>query len=284
MNFPTPIHRTGAAIQAAYRVALFGLMVVWVAPLLAVMITTIRPQADLAAGNYWGMPSGFALAQNMQGVFEGSPMLRFFANSLLITGCVVAGVLVLGTFAGFALAKYRFFGRTLLYATFIGGNFVPNQILMIPVRNLVVATGLYDTVWALVLFHTAFQTGFATLFLRNFITTLPSELFEAARMEGASELQILHMIVIPLIRPALAGLAVLVFTFVWNDYFWALVLVQSDAVKPITLGLAGLKGEFLSAWNIISAGALLAAIPPVVLFFFMQKHFVAGLTAGAVKG
>jgi multiple sugar transport system permease protein len=167
---------------------------------------------------------------------------------------------------------------------FIGGNFVPNQILMIPVRNLVVDIGAYDTVWALILFHTAFQIGFATLFLRNFIVSLPNELFEAARVEGATEFQILRKVAVPLVRPALAGLAVLIFTFVWNDYFWALVLVQSDSAKPMTLGLASLKGEWLTAWNLISAGALLAALPPVMMFFFMQKHFVAGLTAGAVRG
>jgi multiple sugar transport system permease protein len=167
---------------------------------------------------------------------------------------------------------------------FIAGNFLPYQILMIPVRDLAVKLGLYDSIWALVLFHTAFQTGFATLFLRNFIAGLPEELFEAARIEGAGEFRILRVIVVPLIRPALAGLAVLVFTFVWNDYFWALALVQSDAAKPLTLGLAGLKGEWLTAWNLISAGALFAALPPVMLFFFMQKHFVAGLTAGAVRG
>jgi multiple sugar transport system permease protein len=186
--------------------------------------------------------------------------------------------------AAVALAKYHFPGRTLLFAMFIAGNFLPYQILMIPVRDLAVTLGLYNSVWALVLFHTAFQTGFATLFLRNFIASLPEELFEAARLEGASEFQILRKIVVPLIRPALAGLAVLVFTFVWNDYFWALALVQSDAAKPLTLGLAGLKGEWLTAWNLISAGALFAALPPLLLFFFMQKHFVAGLTAGAVRG
>jgi multiple sugar transport system permease protein len=284
MMFPAPIQRSTPAVQTGYYVLLYSCMLLWIGPVLAVMITAVRSPADLAAGNYWGVPTSFALFTNLQQVFLGSPMMGFFINSVVITACTTLGVLVLGTMAGASLAKYRFVGRTLIYAIFIGGNFVPNQILMIPVRNLVVQTGLYNTVWALVLFHTAFQTGFATLFLRNFIIGLPHELFEAARIEGASELQIVRQIVVPLVRPALAGLAVLVFTFVWNDYFWALVLVQSDAAKPITLGLAGLKGEFLTAWNVISAGALLAALPPVGMFFFMQKHFVAGLTAGAVKG
>jgi multiple sugar transport system permease protein len=254
------------------------------APLIAIFMTAARSQGDLLAGNYWGWPTKFAFADNVMEVFATSPMARFFVNSLLVTCTTVVGVLIMSTLAAVALAKYRFPGRTALFAMFIAGNFLPYQILMIPVRDLAVSVGLYNSIWALVLFHTAFQTGFATLFLRNFIAGLPEELFEAARMEGASEFQILRVIVVPLIRPALAGLAVLVFTFVWNDYFWALALVQSDAAKPLTLGLAGLKGEWLTAWNLISAGALLAALPPVLLFFFMQKHFVAGLTAGAVRG
>jgi multiple sugar transport system permease protein len=284
MMFPTPIQRVSPTARTGYYLLLYGCMLLWIAPVLAVMLTAIRSSDDLSAGNYWGAPTSFALVANLRQVFADSPMLAYFTNSVLITGCTTLGVLVLGTMAGAALAKYNFFGRTFIYAVFIGGNFVPNQILMIPVRNLVLQTGLYDSVWALILFHTAFQTGFATLFLRNFIIGLPHELFEAARIEGASELQIIWRIIVPLVRPALAGLAVLVFTFVWNDYFWALVLVQSDAVMPITLGLAALKGEFLTAWNVISAGALMAALPPVILFFLMQKHFVAGLTAGAVKG
>ncbi len=282
--YPTQIADSPPASRLTYRIALYASMLLWMAPLIAIFLTAGRPQADLLAGNYWGWPSKIAFVDNFREVFATSPMMGFFVNSVIVTVTSVAGVLVLSTLAAVALAKYQFPGRTLLFAMFIAGNFLPYQILMIPVRDLAVTLGLYNSVWALVLFHTAFQTGFATLFLRNFIASLPEELFEAARLEGASEFQILRKIVVPLIRPALAGLAVLVFTFVWNDYFWALALVQSDAAKPLTLGLAGLKGEWLTAWNLISAGALFAALPPLLLFFFMQKHFVAGLTAGAVRG
>jgi multiple sugar transport system permease protein len=282
--YPTQIADSPPASRLTYRIALYASMLLWMAPLIAIFLTAGRPQADLLAGNYWGWPSKIAFVDNFREVFATSPMMGFFVNSVIVTVTTVAGVLVLSTLAAVALAKYQFPGRTLLFAMFIAGNFLPYQILMIPVRDLAVTLGLYNSVWALVLFHTAFQTGFATLFLRNFIASLPEELFEAARLEGASEFQILRKIVVPLIRPALAGLAVLVFTFVWNDYFWALALVQSDAAKPLTLGLAGLKGEWLTAWNLISAGALFAALPPLLLFFFMQKHFVAGLTAGAVRG
>ncbi len=281
--YPMPIQRAPAVGQIAYRVALPLSLAIWLLPLAAVMLTSVRSLEDLNRGNFWGWPSEIALIENYTAVFLTSPMGRFLLNSLLITVPAVAGAIALSCMAGFALAKYRFKGNLLLFATFIAGNFVPFQILMIPVRDLMISFGLYDTHWALIVFHVAFQTGFCTLFMRNFIRQLPDTLLDAARLDGMSELGILWRIVVPLVRPALAALAVLVFTFVWNDYFWALVLVQSDAVRPVTAGLQALRGMWLASWHLMSAGAIMAAIPPVLLFFVMQRHFIAGLTVGAVR-
>jgi multiple sugar transport system permease protein len=149
---------------------------------------------------------------------------------------------------------------------------------MIPVRDLMTALDLYDTRAALILFHTAFQTGFATLFMRNFIRELPDPVLDAARIEGAGELSIFWRIVVPLVRPAMAAIAVLVFTFVWNDYFWTLVLVQSDSIRPLTAGLQTLRGMYQTSWHLVCAAAILAALPPVAMFFVMQRQLVAGLT------
>ncbi|MEM9494051.1 MAG: carbohydrate ABC transporter permease, partial [Myxococcota bacterium] len=167
---------------------------------------------------------------------------------------------------------------------FVAGNFIPFQILMIPVRDLMVSIGMYDSYWSLITFHIAFQTGFCTLFMRNFMAALPFELIEAARVDGASEWQIFTRVVLPLLRPALAALAVLTFTFVWNDFFWALVLVESQEVLPITRGINELRGQWTASWQLISAGSIVAAMPPVLMFFAMQRHFIAGLTLGATKG
>ena len=155
---------------------------------------------------------------------------------------------------------------------------------MVPVRDLTVQTGLYNTYSGLILFHIAFQTGFCTLFMRNFIKGLPFELIQSARIEGVSELQIFWHIVLPLMRPAIAALAVLIFTFIWNEYFWATVLTQGSKVQPVTAGLFSLNGQWIAQWQLVSAGAILAALPPVLMFFLMQKHFIAGLTLGATKG
>ena len=282
--FPAPIQDASKGAQTLYRVSLPLLVLVWLLPLMAVALTSVRSIEDLNRGNYWGWPTQVNVVENYVGVFTASPMGQFILNSFLITIPAVAGTLALSCMAGYALAKYPFKGNLWLFAIFIAGNFVPFQILMIPVRNLMIGTiPLYDTIWALIVFHMAFQTGFCTLFMRNFIKQLPDALIEAARIEGVSEIKIFWYVVLPLVRPAIAALAVLEFTFIWNDYFWALVLVQSDAVRPVTAGLQALRGMWLASWQLISAGSIIAAIPPVTVFFLMQRHFIAGLTLGATK-
>jgi multiple sugar transport system permease protein len=204
-------------------------------------------------------------------------------NSLWVTIPTVIGAVGLSLMTGFALAVYGFRGNILIFFMFVAGNFVPFQILMVPVRDMTLQLGMYDTWYGLALFHIAFQTGFCTLFMRNFIKALPFELIEAARVEGVAEWRIFWFIVLPLMRPAIAALSVLVFTFIWNDFFWATVLTQGVDSQPITAGLSSLNGQWIAQWHLVSAGSILAALPPVAMFFLMQKHFIAGLTLGAVK-
>ena len=223
------------------------------------------------------------LIENYTAVFVQSEAWTYLRNSFYITVPTMIVSLSLACLAGYALAVYSFRAAVPLFFVFVAGNFVPFQILMVPVRDLSVQTGLYDTVTGLVLFHSAFQTGFCTLFMRNFIKALPFELIETARIEGVGEFRIFWYVVLPLVRPAIAALAVLIFTFVWNDFFWATVLTQGEASKPITAGVRALNGQFVNNWHLVSAASLLAAIPPVATFFLMQRHFIAGLTLGAVK-
>ena len=281
--YPEPIQKSPFIARGSYRIILYVAMVIWILPLAGVFLTSFRSLADINSGNYWGWPTEFALVENYTQVFAVTPMIKYFFNSLVITIPTVIGTLLLSSLAGYSLAKHRFRGNFLIFALFIAGNFVPAQILMIPVRNLTLNLGVYDTKLALILFHTAFQIGFCTFFLRGFIKELPHELVESARIEGASEFIVYWKIILPLIMPALAALAVLEFTFIWNDYFWALVLVQGDEARPVTLGIQALRGRWTASWHLISAGSIVAALPPVVLFFILQKHFITGLTMGAIK-
>lgn len=280
--FPRPIAQVSAPARIGYQVALPVVLILWLLPLLGVAFTSVRPASDLAAGNYFGWPSSFAW-QNYVEVFQNTPMWQYIKNSFYVTIPTVIGAVAISCMTGFALGIYKFRSNLLVFFLFVAGNFVPFQILMVPVRDMTSQLGLINTYTGLVLFHVAFQSGFCTLFMRNFIRALPRELIEAARVEGVSEIQIFFHIVLPLMRPAIAALSVLIFTFIWNDFFWATVLTTRAEVQPITAGLSSLNGQWVAAWHLVSAGSILAALPPVAMFFLMQKHFIAGLTLGAVK-
>lgn len=280
--FPRPIQQSSIPARWLYTIALPIALVIWLFPLLGVALTSLRPASDLAQGNYFGMPSGIAWG-NYVYIFTETPIGQYMLNSIWVTVPTVIGAVGLSLMTGFALAVYGFRGNILVFFMFVAGNFVPFQILMVPVRDMTLQLGMYDTWYGLALFHIAFQTGFCTLFMRNFIKALPFELIEAARVEGVTEWRIFWYIVLPLMRPAIAALSVLVFTFIWNDFFWATVLTQGVDSQPITAGLSSLNGQWIAQWHLVSAGSILAALPPVLMFFLMQRHFIAGLTLGAVK-
>lgn len=221
--FPTPIQKASPFAQTAYKILLPVALFLWLLPLIGVAITSVRPAGDLAAGNYFGIPSGFAGFENYSAVFNNSPIGYYILNSFKVTIPTVIGAVALSCLTGFALAVYKFKG-------------------------------------------------------------LPFALIESARVEGVSEWRIFRYIVLPLMRPAIAALSVLIFTFVWNDYFWATVLVQGQHAMPVTAGLYSLNGQWVAAWHLVSAGSIVAALPPVAMFFLMQRHFIAGLTLGATKG
>ena len=281
--FPKPIEKSSRSWQITYQMLLPVALIVWLLPLIAVAMFSIKPEADFVNGNYWGLPSSFEFFTNYGKVFFESDMPRYLLNSVFITVPTVIGCIILSSMTGFALGVYKFRGNLLIFFMFIAGNFVPFQILMVPVRDLTLSLNLYDTKLGLVLFHVAFQTGFCTLFMRNFIRALPFPLIEAARVEGVAEWRIFLFVVLPLMKPALAALAVLIFTFIWNDYFWAIVLTQGPDSQPVTAGITSFNSQFRAAYHLMSAGSIVAALPPVLMFFAMQKHFIAGLTLGAVK-
>jgi multiple sugar transport system permease protein len=281
--FPRPIQQASPAAQTAYKTMLPIALIMWLLPLIAVAVFSIKPASDFTQGNYWGMPGSFELFNNYGQVFFNSDMPRYMLNSVLITVPTVIGAVALSAMAGFALGVYKFRSNIWVFFMFVAGNFVPFQILMVPVRDLTLDLGLYNTKTGLVLFHIAFQTGFCTLFMRNFIRALPFPLIEAARVEGVAEWRIFWYVVLPLMKPALAALAVLIFTFIWNDYFWAIVLTQGPDAQPVTAGITSFNAQYRAAYHLMSAGSIVAALPPVLMFFLMQKHFIAGLTLGAVK-
>lgn len=265
-----------------YWVVASLLVLVWVSPILASLLTSVKSLSEINQGRYWTLPEKFAW-ENYVEAFTSGGFSGYITNSFLITIPAVLGSLMLSAVNGYVLGKLRFAARGNLLLMFVAGMFLPFQILLIPVYYLSTTFGVYDTRLGLILFHVAFQLAFGSLFMSSFVKTLPDATIEAARIDGCSELRIFCSVVLPLLRPALASLATLLFTWIWNDYLWALVLLQSDELKPITAGLAKLKGQWVASYQLQSAGAVIAAIPPVLVFAFLQKHFIRGMTLGSGK-
>lgn len=257
-------------------------MLIWLVPIFTSINTSLRSLESIVADGYWTLPTSIEWG-NFGEAWTTGGLSRYMLNSFIVTIPALLGCLLLSSMAAFALARFNFRGNLLIYFTFVGGTLLPFQILMLPVFKLANNLNLYDTYWALILFHMAFQLGFCTFVLRNFMRTIPGEIFDAARIDGANELRIFGQHVLPLSLPSLAALATLEFTWIFNDYFWALILVQQDKLKPVTTGLGSLMGEYQRAWNVLFAGTLIAVVPTILLFVFLQRYFIQGLTMGSGK-
>ena len=165
----------------------------------------------------------------------------------------------------------------------LAGNLLPPQILLIPVSKICEMLGIYDHLFALIAVQVGFGMGFFTFVLYGFMRSLPDEMFEAAKIDGAGELRTYAVMVLPLCRPALAALAALESTWIFNDLLWALTVLRTDTKFPITAALLNLQGGYTTSWNVVAAGSLIAAVPTTIVFFAFQKHFVSGLLVGANK-
>jgi multiple sugar transport system permease protein len=257
--------------------------IIWLVPMMTAVVTSIRSNDDIMLqGGPFSLPRQLVFT-NFQTAWERGGLHRYLPNSFIITIPSLLLTLFLSSLSAYALARFRFRGNRLLLFLYVGGMLLPFQVLMLPVFRLTDALGLYDTYWGLIAFHTAFQLGFCTFLLRNYMRTVPGEIMEAARIDGCGEFRIWWQIMMPLTLPAIAALATLEFTWIFNDYLWAIVLLRTDALKPVTAGLAVLQGQYVMDWTVIVAGALLATIPTVLVFIFLQRYFIEGLTLGATK-
>ncbi|WP_082077901.1 carbohydrate ABC transporter permease [Thermus filiformis] len=223
--------------------ALWVLALVWLLPLLGAFLVSLRTLDDLTLRGFWSLPQEITLA-NYARAWREAGISRYLLNSFIITLPSLVGILVLSSMAAYALVRFRFRLAFPLYLIFLAFNMVPFQMLMLPVFRLANQLGVYDTYLAPILFHTAFQLGFATFVLRNFARTIPPSLFESAVVDGAGEWTIFWRIAWPLMLPGLAAVATLEFTWIFNDFLWGLVLLARDELKPITTGLANLRGQY----------------------------------------
>jgi alpha-glucoside transport system permease protein len=259
---------------------------VWLVPSIGLLVTSFRPSSDMRATGWWTVlfEPRFTL-DNYERVITAEGMGGAFLNSLFITLPSTLLPLLIASMAAFALAWVKFPFRDTVFLVIVALLMVPAQIGFIP---LVVSfresgTGLLTSYGALWLAHTAYALPFGIFLLRNFFITLPKDLIEAARIDGASNLGIFRTIVVPLSVPAIAAYGIFQFLWVWNDLLMALVYAQRNAIQPMTVKVTGLLGTFATEWSLLAAAAFLIMIVPLVVFISLQRYFVQGLLAGSVK-
>lgn len=267
---------------AGFHLGAGALAVLWLLPIVLVLVTSLRSFDDIAAHGLGSWPRSFTL-DNFRLAWVDGGQQRALINSLLVTVPCVLVTLALAAMAAFALSRYELPLRRSLLLLMLGGNLLPPQILLIPVSKLSELMGVHDTLTALIGVQIGFGVGFYVFVLHGFMRALPAEIQQAAVVDGAGPWQIFWRIILPLTRPALAALSALSFTWIFNDLLWAITVLRSDTKMPITAALIGLQGQYVSMWNVIAAGSVIAAAPTVAVFLRFQRHFVAGLNLGAVK-
>ncbi len=261
------------------------MLILFMVPVYGAIVTAFKTQAEVSAGGYWTIPTRFA-SDNFERVMDPDDgnLGLYLGNSLLLTIPASLLSIALGTLAGYGLGKYNFKGDGVLFILIVAGMFLPPQIALIPVFRLMNDIGLYDTLWAVIIIHTAFGIPICTLVMRNFFQVVPNALREAALIDGANEYSIFFRIMLPLTLPALAVLATLQFTWIWNDFLWPFILTQRAESRTVMVGILNLTGQYTVDWGGQAAASLIGSLPTLFIFVFFQRYFIRGLTLGAVKG
>lgn len=259
------------------------LAVLFLVPTIGVLLASIKTTKEIAFGNLWSFPTSVFWG-NFSDVLSNPSVHRYFLNTLLITVPATVISIMMGILNGYVFSKLPFKGSNILFLVIISGMFFPPQVILIPLFRLFNAVDLIDSLWSVILIHIAMGIPICTLLMRNFFATVPNALREAAILEGASEWQVLTKVALPLSLPALAVLVTLQFTWIWNDFLWPLIFIQSDEKRTVMLGIVNLKGQYSVAWGVQGALSLVASLPTLVVFLFFQKYFIKGMTMGAVKG
>ena len=268
---------------AVIFISLVCLAVLFMAPTAGVLLSSIKTTREIALGDLWSIPSALYLG-NFSEVLASPSVHRYMVNTLLVTAPATVASIALGALAGYVFAKLPFRGSNALFLVIVSGMFFPPQVILIPLFRLFNAVDLIDTLWPIILIHTAMGIPICTLLMRNFFATVPNALREAAILEGANECQVLTRVALPLSLPALAVLATLQFTWIWNDFLWPLIFTQSDEKRTIMLGIVNLQGQYSVAWGVQGALSLVASLPTLIVFLVFQRWFIKGMTMGAVKG
>ncbi|MBZ0272878.1 carbohydrate ABC transporter permease [bacterium] len=256
--------------------ALFFLM-----PIYVMLSTGAKTLAEAQASPMWALPAAIS-ADGFRTAF--GRLAGGLVNSLLLTIPATLLSSFAGSLNGYVLSKWRFRGSNLLFTLLLFGMFIPYQSILIPLVTFMRAVGLYDSIAGLVLVHVVYGLPIATLIFRNYYATIPNELVEAGRVDGAGIIGIYRHIFLPISLPSFIVVAIWQFTNIWNEFLFAVTLTSSPATQPVTVALQNLSGSMISQWNTQMAGALIASVPTLAVYVLLGRWFAGGVLAGSVKG
>lgn len=261
---------------------------IWIIPFLGVFFSSIRPYSEVQFG-WWNINPFHITFYNFVDAWNGisasnAPLSRALLNSLIVTVPATFLPIFVAALAAYSFARFKSRVKDLLFLVLVLLQTIPQQMVIVPIFTMFSDLHLLNNYASLALLHTAFGLPWQVLFLRNFFATLPIDIEEAARIDGASYFKIFRRIVLPLTLPALASLVSLQFVFVWNDFFFALVIITNPTMRIAPQIIPVLQGRLILNWSLLAAGAMLVMIVPVAIYIALQRYYVRGLTAGAVKG
>lgn len=261
--------------------ALVVLMVLTLTPLLWMVSASLMPQGEASTYPPPLVPSRFTF-EHYRALFTQLNLDRYFFNSTLIALAVTAISLLFNSMAGYAFAKFRFPGRNRIFRFLLAALVIPAQVAMLPLFLLLKQMGLINTYWGVII--PGMVTIFGIFLVRQYALSIPDDLLDAARMDGASEWRIYWSVVLPLCRPILVTLAIFTFMTAWNDFMWPLIVLNDNSMYTLPVALANMSGEHVQDTELMMAGAVLTVLPVLLVFVVLQKHYIDGIMLGSVKG
>ncbi len=278
-KLPGVANPIGEVIRYSVLLLLAGLFFL---PIFTTVMASIRSNGDLLNNGILAWPEAL-YTEGFRIAFGEGHLGVFLINSVIITIPSVLVALILASLASYAIARFEFKLQKLVFVVFLAGMWLPPQAFLFPVYVLTNWLGLYDTYFGLILVHVAYSLPFGVLVLSGFFRTIPSAFLDAARIDGAGEFRILTRIVLPMALPAIGAVTIFQFTWIWNDFFWGLAMTQSMDVQPIMIGVTNSIGRLIFNWNGQAVGAVIAMLPPLLVFVAFQRFFIKGVRLGGVK-
>ena len=269
----------------AWRVAVYLTLIflglIFLMPVYVMLVTSVKSLNEVQVSSMWALPKlltteGFKTAW--------TKMIRGVLNSILMTVPATIISCMVGSMNGYCLSKWKFKGSNTLFTLVLFGMFIPYQSVLIPLVITLQKVKLYNTIAGLILVHIIYGVPITTLIFRNYYATVPTELIEAGRIDGAGLLKTYWYIFLPVSAPAFAVVAIWQFTNIWNEFLFAVTLISDPLTQPVTVALQNLSGSMISQWNVQMAGAIIASAPTLLVYIILGRFFISGLMAGAVKG